>query len=100
MFKYPILDPYNFVTLPYSSTTQLIQILTNILQETQTQNKEIWLLAQDMSKAYNSVHISLLQHALNRIKISHNIQQLIINIHNNRYNSVITNFGPTFSYHV
>jgi len=100
MSKYPILDPHNFVALPYSSTTQPIQILTNVLQEVQTQNKEIWLLAQDMSKAYDSVHIPLLQHALTRLKIPINIQQLIINIHNNRFNSVITNFGPTSSYHV
>ena len=100
MSKYPILDPHNFVALPYSSTTQPIQILTNILQEVQTQNKEIWLLSQDMSKAYDSVHIPLLQHALNRIKIPQNIQQLIINIHNNRHNSVITNFGSTSSYYV
>jgi len=53
-----------------------------------------------MSKAYDSVHIPLLQHALTRLKIPINIQQLIINIHNNRFNSVITNFGPTSSYHV
>jgi hypothetical protein len=98
MSKYPILDSHNFVALPYSSTTQPIQILTNILQEAQTQNKEIWLLAQDMSKAYDSVHIPLLQHALNQIKIPQQIQQLIINIHSNRYNSVITNLGPTSSY--
>ena len=64
MFKYSILDPNNFVALTYFSTTQPIQILINILQEVQTQNKEIWLLAQNMSKAYDSVHILLLQHAL------------------------------------
>ena len=100
MSKYSILDSHNFIALPYSSITQPIQIFTNIIQETHTQNKKIWLLAQDMSKAYDSVHIPLLQHALNQIKIPPNISQLIINIHNNRYNSVITNLGPTSSYHV
>ncbi|CAG8835131.1 16107_t:CDS:1, partial [Racocetra persica] len=48
MGRYPILNPQNFVALPYSLTTQPIYILTNILQEAQTQNKELWLLLQDM----------------------------------------------------
>src|SRR6185295_12894982 len=61
MSKYFILDLHNFVALPYSSTTQPIHILTNILQEVQTQNKELWLLSQDIGKAYDSVHIPLLQ---------------------------------------
>jgi hypothetical protein len=53
-----------------------------------------------MSKAYDSVHIPLLELAMNRIKIPSQVTQLITNIFENRTNTVITPFGPTSPYQV
>ncbi|CAG8787238.1 295_t:CDS:1, partial [Cetraspora pellucida] len=43
-------------------------------------NKELWLLSQDMSKAYNTIHIPLLKKALKRINIPEAMTDLITNI--------------------
>src|SRR5205085_7058435 len=61
--KYNILNPNNHVALPNTSMQDPIHILTHILEDAQTYNKEIWLLSQDMSKAYDTVNIELLAKA-------------------------------------
>ena len=96
--SYPILNNSNFVALLGNSTSTPITLLSQILEDVQVQNKEIWLLAQDMSKAYDSVHIPLLKSALHRIKVSLPLVSLIANIFTNRTNSVITNLGNTEIY--
>ena len=62
--KYNILNSNNFVALPNTSTSKPIQILTHILEDAHTHKNELWLLSQDMSKVYDSVHIKLLFKAL------------------------------------
>ena len=64
MLRYSILSPHNHVALPFDSTAQPIQMLSHILEDATTKDKEIWILSQDMSKAYDSVHIPLLKKAL------------------------------------
>src|SRR5205085_4624455 len=93
--RYPILSPANHVALPHTSTSQPIQHLTHILEDAHSQQKEFWILAQDMSKAYNSVYLPLLKKALQRIKCPMHITNLIIRIFNSHTNKVITNFGMT-----
>ena len=98
--SYPILNNSNFVALPGNSTTTPITILSHLIEDAQVQNKEIWMLAQDISKAYDSVHIPLLKRALLRIKVPLSLVNLITNIFTHRSNSVITNFGNTKLYQV
>ena len=62
-----ILSPLNYVALPGNSTSTPIHILNNIIEDSYYNNKELWLLSQNMSKAYNSVNMSLLQKSLERI---------------------------------
>ena len=43
LLRYPILSPFNYVALPYTSTAQPIQYLTNILEDAYINNKEFWI---------------------------------------------------------
>jgi hypothetical protein len=78
--RYPILNNSNHVALPNTSTAIPISTLTHIIESANASKQELWLLSQDMSKAYDSVHIPLLCKALQRIKIPKNIIDLIRNI--------------------
>ena len=58
------------------------------------------MLSQDMSKAYDSVHLPLLRLPLLRIHIPEQITNLIINLFTNRTNKIITNLRLTDLYTV
>src|SRR5205085_4908332 len=95
-----ILSPLNYVALPENSTSTLIHILNNIIEDSYCNNKELWLLSQDMSKAYDSVNIYLLQKALKRIQLPSQLTQIILDLLLDHSNKIITNFGLTQSYMV
>jgi len=98
--QHPILSPYNYVTLPNNSTSIPIHILNNLTEDASCNHKPIWLLSQDMSKAYDSVNLNLLQKSLQRLALPHSIINAIINILHDRQNQVITNLRLTPSYPV
>ena len=62
--KFPILDPHNYVAVQGASTTIPITSFAHIIEDAQINNRELWALSQDMSKAYDTVHIPLLKLAL------------------------------------
>src|SRR5205814_4701978 len=95
---YPALCLHNHVALPNTSTAIPIQILTHIIEDVHINRKELWMLSQDMSKAYDSVHLPLLRLALLRIHIPEQITNLIINLFTDRTNKIITNLGLTDPY--
>src|ERR1700752_2388698 len=64
-----ILQGPNFAGLPGNSTEEPIQILNAVIEEAKEQNKELWILFQDMKKAYNSVNLEILQKVFERIKV-------------------------------
>jgi hypothetical protein len=98
--KYSILSEHNHIALPNTSTALLISTLSHIFEDANIYKKELWTLSQDMSKAYDTVHIPLLIEALLRIKVSNSITSLIKDIFSERQNSVITNLGQTSFYPV
>ena len=87
--RYLILSKYNHVAIPNTSTALPISTLTHIINDAHANKKELWMLSQDMSKAYDTVYIPLLIKALERIKIPKEICQLVNNIFAERHNSVI-----------
>ena len=95
-----ILSPLNYIALPGNSTSTPIHILNNIIEDSYYNNKELWLLSQDMSKAYDSVNTNLLQKSLKRIQLPPQLIQIILNLLSDCSNKVITNFGLTQSYSV
>ncbi|CAG8813757.1 8049_t:CDS:1, partial [Gigaspora rosea] len=46
-----------------------ITTIAHMIEDAQVNRKELWILSQDISKAYNSMHIPLLKKAMKRIKI-------------------------------
>ncbi|CAG8794921.1 11356_t:CDS:1, partial [Gigaspora margarita] len=62
--------------------------------------KEMWLLSQDISKAYNSIHIPVLRKALERIRVPDSLTNLIVNIFLERKNAIITNLRIIDTYEV
>src|SRR5690242_13782845 len=59
--QYPILSPYNYIALPGNSISIPIHILNNIIEDANCNSKDLWLISQDMSKAYDSVNPNLLK---------------------------------------
>ena len=57
-------------------------------------------MSQDMSKAYDSVNLTLLQKSLQRLALPNSITNAITNLLTDRHNQVITNLGLTPSYPV
>ena len=55
-----VLNIRNNSALPNISTTRPIQWLTNIQEYAWLKERKYWLVSQDMSKAYDLVHLPLL----------------------------------------
>ena len=75
-----LLDPANNVALLLISTLQPIQHITHFREDAHINKKKLWILSQDMSKAYNTVYILLLQKALHWINTPPQFTNLISNI--------------------
>src|SRR3954469_24548947 len=100
MLKNNILLCNQFARLPQTSTFEPIRIINEILQDAKEKNNEIWILFQDLSKAYDRVNIFMLKKALQRLKIPHSFITFITNIFTNRTNSIFTEVGITDPYDV
>ena len=51
-----ILGDNNFAALPGKLTNELLHILNNVMEKVRKNKKELWILLQDMSKAYYLVY--------------------------------------------
>jgi hypothetical protein len=98
--KYEILSPFNYVALPGNSTAIPIHILNNIIEDASCNSNQLWLLSQDMSKAYDSVNFDLFHKSLHRIQMPKTLINILSNLLSDRTNRVITNLGLTNSYSV
>ena len=79
-----ILSKCNNVALPYTSTLQPIQTVAHIIEHSNITNNQYWLLAQDMSKAYDMIHILLLIKTLQRPHILSKFINLLNHLLNSR----------------
>jgi ribonuclease HI len=98
--SHQILSDNNWAGLPNGSTQQPIHILNNIIEEAIELKKELWIVSQDISKAFDSVNTNMLTAALHRIKVPNNIIRIITNLLTDRENTVITASGLTEAYTV
>src|SRR6185437_7393071 len=98
--SYNILNPHNYIALPGNSTNIPIHILNNFIEDANCNQKEIWLLSQDMSKAYDSVNIDLFTLSLQRLNMPPHLTTILANLLTSRTNRVITNLGLTSPYEV
>jgi hypothetical protein len=58
-------------------------------------NKELWLLMQNIKKAFDSVSMKSLHLALQRIKLPEETIRFILELYSRREVSIITEFGTT-----
>lgn len=72
-----------------SSCIEIILTLQTAITAANSQKKKLYIMIQDLSKAYDRVNISLLQCALKRICIPEKIITFIINLFTNRKNQVL-----------
>ena len=57
--QHNILPPFNFIALTGNSYSIPIHIFNNIIEDANCNSNQLWLLSQDMSKAYNFVNFKL-----------------------------------------
>ena len=98
LVKTKVLSPQNNSALPHTSTAAPISWLTNIQEDAWRNDKDFWILSQDTSKAYDSVHLELLWKALRRIKCPERFIEILRKLMEARENQVITNLGKTGRY--
>ena len=100
MSEHHVLRGNQFTGLPGKSTFEPIRIIHEIVQDAKEKNKELWVLFQDLSKAYDRVDILILSHAMARLKLPSTFISLITNIFTERKNRVFTAVGTTDPYEV
>src|SRR4051812_17098785 len=88
LVKNEILKGNNCAALPGTSTHEPLHILNNIMEDAREKKKELWLLFLDISKAYDSMSIYMLEKALSRIKIPDNFKDLCLNTLKNRQSKI------------
>src|ERR1043165_3786280 len=91
--KRDVLKGPNYAGLPGNSTEQPVHILNMIMEEAKEKNKEVWILLQDMKKAFDSVPLESLELALQRVKIPVKITKYILNLFHKRQLRIITAYG-------
>src|SRR3990170_849873 len=69
MVQHSVLKGNQFAGVPGSSTFEPIRIINEIIEDAREKDNEIWILFQDLSKAYDHVNIHMLDKALKRLKI-------------------------------
>src|SRR5438045_9592426 len=88
MVQHKVLKSNQFASLPQFSTFEPIRIVNEILQDAREKNNEIWVLFQDLSKAYDRVNIFMLEKALLCLKLPSSFANLLKNTSTTRCNSI------------
>jgi hypothetical protein len=102
MATHQVLTGDNFAGLPGSSVTTPINVLDGIMKSHRNspQSQELWILSQDISKAFDSIDLCMLQLSFDRLKFSQNLSKLIISLFISRKNNILTPFERTESYNL
>ncbi|GET55575.1 ribonuclease H-like domain-containing protein [Rhizophagus irregularis DAOM 181602=DAOM 197198] len=95
-----VLKGGNFAGLPGGSCRDPIVVLESIIHDAHVNKSPLWILSQDISKAFDSVDLKMLRFALDRIKLSASATKFILSLFMKRSNRVFTAHGTTPSYRV
>ncbi|GBC12179.1 reverse transcriptase domain containing protein [Rhizophagus irregularis DAOM 181602=DAOM 197198] len=98
-----VLQGGNFAGLPGGSTDIPIKMLDAIIHQRRfdkTDDQELWIVSQDISKAFDSIDLNMLRLALIRLHIPSLLIKFIINLFTRRNNKIITHYGDTSGYRV
>jgi pyoverdine/dityrosine biosynthesis protein Dit1 len=75
--EFNVLKGNQFAGLPGNSTFELIRILNEIIQDANENEKELWIVSLDMSKAYDRVNVFMLEKAMLRLKLPKSFVNII-----------------------
>src|SRR3990170_1800000 len=95
-----VLQGGNFAGLPGGSCRDPIITLESIIHDSIVTKRPLWILSQDISKAFDSVDLTMLKFALQRLRLPPNAIQFLLSLFMARSNRVITAHGPTPAYRV
>ncbi|GBC39586.1 RNA-directed DNA polymerase from mobile element jockey-like [Rhizophagus irregularis DAOM 181602=DAOM 197198] len=95
-----VLKGGNFAGLPGGSCRDPIVVLESIIHDAHVNNSPLWILSQDISKAFDSVDLKMLRFALERIKLPASATKFILSLFMKCSNRVFTAHGTTPSYRV
>ncbi|GET55983.1 ribonuclease H-like domain-containing protein [Rhizophagus irregularis DAOM 181602=DAOM 197198] len=95
-----VLKGGNFAGLPGGSCRDPIVVLESIIHDAHVNKSPLWILSQDISKAFDSVDLKMLRFALDRIKLPAFATKFILSLFMKRSNRVFTAHGTTPSYRV
>ncbi|CAB4407435.1 unnamed protein product [Rhizophagus irregularis] len=98
-----ILQGGNFAGLPGGSTDVPIKMLDAIIHQHKydpSGDQELWIVSQDISKAFDSMDLNMLKLALERLQFPALLVRFILNLFTRRNNKIITCHGDTPRYRV
>ncbi|GBB93419.1 hypothetical protein RclHR1_21690001 [Rhizophagus clarus] len=90
-----ILYNVNYCGLKGQSTVTPIRLINNIIEDAKENSKELWIMLQDISKAFDSISLEFLSLALKHINLPPNAIFCIINLFRDRQIQVATAFGSS-----
>ncbi|CAB4416056.1 unnamed protein product [Rhizophagus irregularis] len=98
-----VLQGGNFAGLPGGSTDVPIKMLDAIIHQHKydpSDDQELWIVSQDISKAFDSMDLNMLKLALERLQFPALLVRFILNLFTRRNNKIITYHGDTPRYRV
>src|SRR5204863_157997 len=98
--SHQVLQGGNYAGLPGGSCQIPIHTLDTLIKDANDNKKSLWILSQDISKAFDSIDLNMLQLAMQRLKFPALFIQLILSLFTNRYNRIVTCHGTTDRYRV
>ncbi|KAG9289860.1 hypothetical protein G9A89_015440 [Geosiphon pyriformis] len=98
--KFNVLQGDNFSVLKGTSTQSLVFAVRSVIEDAIEKDRELWLVLQDMRKAYNSVGWHHLRASLRHVKMCERFIRFFGGIHEDRVNRVMTDFGLSGGYKV
>jgi len=100
MTKHSVLKGNNFAGLLEGSTEILIKLMNMIIEDTKEHQKLVWILLQDLSKAYDRIDLVVLRRAMKRVKIPTSYINFILDFFTYCKNAVLTKEGLSEFYEV
>jgi ribonuclease HI len=96
--KHTILHPNNFSVLKGSSIHEPLHALNALMEDARECKKEMWVILQDIKRAFDSVDWEMTQRSMERLCFPKEYIQLYASLTAQKTNQVITPFGLTQSY--
>ena len=100
MAKHAVLKGNNFARLPEGSTKLPIKLMNMILEDAKENHRPVWILLQDLSKAYDRVDLSIFCKAMDHVKIPLDCTNFILDFFTHRKNAVLTQGGLSDFYDI